>query len=148
MDTADFKGFTHFSTHIVKKTKSDDGKALNFSDAVVFHLSSGNPFLFQVSYNHCLKNPVQYTQNEHQKDGHKVFQCESISSTQKYNACILTSKNKLDNMHSLLMWVPPIYHEFYKNLVANEETQCGIDILDRSENVVDLNSLYSMCISK
>ena len=45
MDMTDFKDFAHFSSHIVKKTNSDDGKALNFSAAAVIYLSSENPFL-------------------------------------------------------------------------------------------------------
>ena len=101
MDTVDFKDFTHFFSHIVKKTNSDDGKTLNFSDAAIFYLSSENSFLLQVAYNHCFEKPV-YTECNIKKRGRKYSAVNPFQTPQKYNAYILINKKKLD-IHSLLM---------------------------------------------
>lgn len=113
MEQKDFLGISKLQQNI----KTDAGNKLDFAGVFSFKFDSSTPNKFYVKY---AANDSYQAVNLSKKGSPALFNLDFIPL--KYSA---PSKKKLDNIKTLLPFIPPIHHSHFDLLVpdtnANDE---------------------------
>jgi hypothetical protein len=127
MQQSDFLCFEPLLGNIKKALRTKDGGNVNFSGVFSFHFTSENTKVFTVT--------GEYKELYITKSGRPVDIALS-SLKNKYTEPLKIPKKKLDNVRSLLPYIPPVHHAFYKKLKCAEggdeedENQEQAEVLD------------------
>ena len=132
MRQTDFLNFAPILANIKRTTHTNDGKRLDFANAVSYHFNAENTKVFYIKHD---VDEDEYKQVNIAKKG-RPLQTSLAELGQKYIASLKISKKKIDNNKTLLPYIPPIHYQFYNNLQAmigeTEEEDPEI-ILDQSD---------------
>lgn len=127
MQQSDFLCFEPLLGSIKKALRIKDGGNVNFSGVFSFHFTSENTKVFTVT--------GEYKELYITKSGRPVDIALS-SLKNKYTEPLKIPTKKLDNVRSLLPYIPPVHHAFYKKLKCAEggdeedENQEQAEVLD------------------
>lgn len=114
MKQPDFFCFAPILANIKKAVHTDDGNNLDFATAFSFHFNNENTKVFHIK--HSVNGG--YETATITKRGRPV-QTSLAALNRKYTEPIKISKKKIDNVKSLLPYIPPVHHAFYHSLEAD-----------------------------
>ena len=109
-----FLNFAPILANIKRTTHTNDGKRLDFANAVSYHFNAENTKIFYIKHN---VDEDEYKQVNIAKKG-RPLQTSLAELEQKYITSLKISKKKIDNIKTLLPYIPPIHNQFYNNLQA------------------------------
>lgn len=120
MEQEDFLNGKPLLENIKKSTSTDEHHSLNFANVFSFLFKSDNKKAFYVKHSvNGVYEPVTVV-----KKG-RPNEISVAALKQKYVEPIKIAKKKLENVKSLLPYIPPMYHPFYNSL--REDASLNID---------------------
>lgn len=114
MKQEDFLNFAPLLANIKKSSQTDHGNNVNFANAFAFRFINENTKVFYIK--HSVHG--EYEQVSIMKRGRPV-QTSLDDLIRKYLEPIKISKKKINNVMSLLPYIPPVHHSFFQNLQAD-----------------------------
>lgn len=128
MQQEDFLNVQPLLENIKKSTRTDEQQSLEFSNVFSFLFKSDNKKAFYVKHSvNGTYEPVTVVKRGRPTE-------ISISALkQKYIEPIKIAKKKLENVKSLLPYIPSVYHPFYNSL----HEDVTLNVADEVSELVD-----------
>lgn len=135
--TADkFMNMEQIATMLTKRNVTTDKVKIDFRQVFQFRFTRDKPLHVHVKLSHNENEPWKII--SFQKRG-RPTKLHEVQLVPLYNGPRPITKAKADDVKSLLPFVPPIYHEFYNNIVVD------IDKKGKSADAVELMDECEEC---
>jgi len=122
MTSSDFVSFDALSDLLVKRHKTNAGNNWNFTEVCQFRFSSEMPMSVEITFGF---DDEEWQRVNLQRRGRPTRMSEVVLK-QRYEGPRPVPKAKLDDVLSLLRFVPPVHHDFYRNVTADERQTCTL----------------------
>lgn len=120
MKEADFISFNGFDEVIKDPKKDSENRPLRWRDIQWFSFNKDNTYSFK--FKDTLSMDFPFLQAE-KCAKHKGRPSQNLTLSPLYTEPIKIRYEKWENLHQLLDYIPPIYHNFYNNLPHSEGPQ-------------------------
>ena len=115
MKSENFVSIKSLKSHIVNRKKNTHKQPVNWLDIHWIRVTKDQPFHFSYKYSHNALEAWKVVDLSHKTKGRPV-DMGKISLPRLYNSPGMTNEKKLDDLLSLLDFIPPVHHSFYQGL--------------------------------
>lgn len=139
MEIEDFKNFEKLYTGknapFVSRKKNDNGDLFKISKVVWLQVKKDNlgVLYYKTDFNETEFNTINLNRNKRINVNNKSIIDIPNIIPQVRSTLKPINTLKFQNLQTLLQWIPPIYHDYFKNLPHAEITRNGI----REEDIID-----------
>lgn len=135
MQRNDFKDFSSLATFINKKAKAASGRNIKFSDAACLSFFRTKKNVMFLSYSQNLMNDISEELNLHKRGRNKCSY--DLNMPEKYKSDVKLNSKKVNDVISLMPWIPEVHHPFYKSLVGDGNNCCAVEVVDFEDNDIE-----------
>ena len=118
MTTDKFVSLDSVAKMMTKRTVTSNKEKIDFRQVSQFRMSSNKPLSVEVKLSH--DDSEQWKLISFQKRGRPV-KLQEVQLLPLYNKPKRIAKAKIDDVRSLCVFIPPIHHDFYNNIVVDEQ---------------------------
>lgn len=131
MEIEDFKNFEKLYTGknapFVSRKKTDNGDLFHISKVVWLHAKKSDlgVLYYKTDFKETEFKSINLNRNKRNVNKKSIIGIPNIIP-QVRSISKLINTLKFKNLQTLLQWIPPIYHDYFKNLPHAENTKNGI----------------------
>lgn len=131
MSSDNFYDLSAILSTMTKRNVTVDKKKFDFRDVCQIRVTSEHPQCIEIK--NTYEESEQWQMVSLQKRGRQVNIGE-IQLKQLYTSPRSIPKPKVDDVLSLVNWIPPVWHDFYKNILIDRTvTSIDVEVIDGSE---------------
>ena len=129
MTASEIKDCSSLSKCFTMGKTTVDGEKLMFRNATQMRFHTSKPSMMQVKYTYNEEETWKDVDMSKKGRGRSMKQA-GVELVAKYTEPKPVARNKVDDVKSLMCYVPACHHEFYKSLRADMKKTVANDIID------------------